>query len=160
MVLETRLMRTYLLLLVTLISANCSAVDNEITDQANLEGYDLVLRSSKGLCFLDSNIGDVSKSVGIKIKPPCYFLRQGDKEPQSFAYDDVGISSTIIMVGSPISKEKREKWNIEENKICGKSRQAILIKKSGLVITERVLEGGVICANMEADEKDFWYFAH
>lgn len=160
MVLETRLIGTYLLILTAFICASCSAGDNEVSDQANIKGYDLVLRASQGLCYLDSKIGGMATSTRLKIDPPCYFLRQGSIQPQSFSYEDAGILSTIIMIGSPITDEKRKKWNIGDNDKCGEGRQAILFKKSGMAVTEKILEGGVICKDKGADEKDFWYFAH
>jgi hypothetical protein len=160
MVLEARLIFIFISATISFSSGGCSADDNRVTDKAVVENYELVLTSSQTKCFLDGKSSDTSYSKVLKIKPPCYFLRKENKKPQSFSYSDVGIISTLIVVGAPISNEKREKWNVDENEMCGESRQAILLKNSGLAVTEKTLEGGVTCKDKGADEKDFWYFAH
>lgn len=159
MVLETRLIYIYLPILF-LLGSGCNANGENITDEAKINGYLLILKSDEKTCYLKSTYNGTESINALKVKPPCYFLRKGSKEPQSFTYKDVDVNATILIVGSPISNETRKKWNLDEHLICGESRQAILIKQSGLNLSDKVLEGGVVCKDLGADEKDFWYFAH
>jgi hypothetical protein len=142
------------------VSISCVANTSKVTDHAKINGYTLTLKTSKGSCLLESKWGDAVKSTILKVKPPCYFLRQGEQKLQSFAYEDAGILSTIIVIGSIISEDKKEKWGIKEDAVCGESRQGILFKKSNMVITDKTLDGGVVCKDKGADEKDFWFFSH
>lgn len=160
MVLETRLICNNLLATIMLISSGCAANDSKVTDYASISGYALTLKASKGSCLLESKIGDAVTSTILKVEPPCYFLRQENSKLQSFSYEDIGVLSTIMVIGSPISEKKKEKWAIAENAVCGESRQGVLFKESGIAITEKTLEGGVVCKDKGADEKDFWFFAH
>lgn len=159
MVLEP-LIRRSILALIVFMSSGCAANDVKVTDQAEMLGHILTLKTSQGSCLLDSKTESTLKTRTLDVEPPCYFLRQGSDELQSFSYKDVGILSTIIVVGSQTSDEKRNNWAIEEGLICGESRQGILFKKSGFVATQKTLHGGVVCKDKGADEKDFWYFAH
>lgn len=159
MVLETRLIYIYLPILF-LFSSSCHANSENITDKAEIKSYQLILKNKGKTCYLNSRYKGTKSNFILKMKPPCYFLRKGNKEPQSFEFKDVYVDATILIVGSPISHEKRNKWNLDKNLYCGESRQAILIKQSGLTISDKVLDGGVVCKDKGADEKDFWYFAH
>jgi hypothetical protein len=160
MVLETRLICKNLLAAIMIISSGCAANDSKVTDHASISGYDLTLKASKDSCLLESKIGDNVTSTNLKVEPPCYFLRQENRKLQSFSYENIGVLSVIMVIGSPISEKKKEKWTIEEDVVCGESRQGVLFKESGIAITEKILEGGVVCKDKGADEKDFWYFAH
>lgn len=159
MVLETRLMGVIVALL-ALLSAGCLAQISQVTDQAVIEKYSLTLRAMGESCYLDTKLESSASSVKLKIKPPCYFLRRESTAPQSFSYKDAGVEHMILIIGSPVAKEKMAKWNVQPEQSCGEGRQAILIKASGLNVSDKVLEGGVVCRNLGADEKDFWYFAH
>ena len=160
MVLEARLIHKILLATTIFISTGCIAGEDNITDRAKVEGHTLTLKMFRGTCLLDIDSRNKLVSKTLSVKPPCYFLRQNSQKPQSFSYKDVGVLSTIIVVDSQISDEKREKWGIDQVTVCGESRQGILFKKSGIVVTEKTLDGGVVCKDKGADEKDFWYFAH
>lgn len=160
MVLEAGLIRKSLFAVMLSTSSGCAANESKITDHATIEGHSLTLRMSQDSCLLDSKISSTVKTTVLDVKPPCYFLRQENQNLQSFSYKDVGVLSTIIVVGSQISDEKRKKWAIKEGLVCGESRQGILFKNSGFIVSKKILEGGVVCKDKGADEKDFWYFAH
>jgi len=158
MVLEIRLNIVWLLFLL-LLSSGCNATNDGITDKAEIMNYKLTLKNINDKCLLESNNNKKIKYL-LKMKPPCYFLRKQDKSIQTFEYNDVYIKATVLIIGDLISNEKRKKWNLDKKNICGESRQAILIKQAGLNISEKILKGGLICKDLGADEKDFWYFAH
>lgn len=159
MVLETRLVFRFLLS-ASVISSSCAANSDNTTDHAKIDGHSLTLKTSGAFCVLDIDDGDTIESKTLSVKPPCYFLRRDSEEPQSYSYNDVGILSTMIVIDSQISDEKRKKWGLSEKSICGENRQGVLVKESGVVVTEKTLDGGVSCKDQGADEKDFWYFAH
>ena len=160
MVLETRLISVIFLSISLFMSTACSAHDGKLTDQVKLEEHTLILRNYKGACLLDIEIRGEFKSETLDMKPPCYFFRKNNKNIQSFSYKDVDVLSTIIVIGSPVSEEKREKWGVDEADLCGERRQGILFKKTGVIVSEKTLDGGVVCKYKGADEKDFWYFSH
>jgi hypothetical protein len=56
--------------------------------------------------------------------------------------------------------EKQNKWNVDSSMACGEFAQGILIKKTGVEIASKTLEGGVFCRNQGSDEKNFWFLAH
>lgn len=160
MVLEARLTLKIVLSAFIFISSGCTANEKNITDYAEVNGYVLTLSTTNSLCLLESETGEITTATPLKVKPPCYFLRQENQKLLSFPYEDVGISSTIMVIGSQISAEKRKKWAIDQDAVCGESRQGILFRESGIEVSEKTLDGGVVCKDKGADEKDFWYFAH
>ncbi|WP_444903895.1 hypothetical protein ACJJIU_00935 [Microbulbifer sp. CnH-101-E] len=153
-------MRNLTFILITLLTAACNASDKKVTDRAEIEGHSLILETDKGICILHIKDKELFSSKALDIAPPCFFLRQGTQEPQSFSYPDNDILSVIMVVGSPAPQEKRERWGIREETICGESRQGILFKESGEVVAGKTLKGGLVCKDKGADEKDFWYLAH
>ncbi len=159
MVLETRLSYIFLLILL-LLSSGCNASISNISDQAELISYNLTLKNKENACLLESSYKGTKNTYVLKVKPPCYFMRKEDNKIQSFEYKDVNIKATILVLGNLVSDEKRKKWNLDEKTICGESRQAILIKPSGLSLSKKILEGGLSCKDLGSDEKDFWYFSH
>ena len=159
MVLETRLSYIFLLILLFL-SSGCNASGNDISDQAEIMNYKLILKNKENTCLLESNYKEAKKTYILKIEPPCYFIRKEDNNLQSFEYKEVNIMATILVLGNPVSDKKRKKWNLDKKAICGESRQAILIKSSGLNVSNKTLEGGLSCKDLGSDEKDFWYLAH
>jgi len=159
MVLETRLSYIFLLTLL-LLSSGCNAAGDNISDQTEIMNYKLILKNKENTCLLESNYKEAKKTYILKIKPPCYFIRKEDNNLQSFEYKEANIKATILVLGNPISDKKRKKWNLDKKTICGESRQAILIKPSGLNVSDKTLEGGLSCKDLGSDEKDFWYLAH
>lgn len=159
MVLETKLVSVVVTLL-ALLSSGCFAQTSQITDQAVIENHSLSLSSVGGSCHLHTKTGGIASSSELKMKSPCYFLRRDSAAPQTFSYKDVGVKHVVLIIGSPVSKEKMAKWNVQPGSNCGESRQAVLIRSSGLEVSDKLVEGGIVCQNHGADEKDFWYFAH
>mgnify|MGYP000394870565 CR=1 FL=1 len=158
MVLETRLIS----LITILICSSCNADSDigNITDKAVISGHTLILTESNNSCKLQIQKNNKKNTYSLLPKAPCYFLRRGSETPQSVAYDDVQVLSTLIVIGSPIAQEKRKKWNIDSNMTCGELAQGVLIKNTGLEVTSKTLEGGVFCRDTGSDEKNFWYLAH
>jgi len=153
--LEVRL--TFLLFI--LACASCNA-GNDITDNAVVSGYKLILVQSNNSCQLLVENKNKKHTYPLLPKPPCYFLRRGSEVPQSVAYKDMQVLNTLIVLGSPVSQDKRKKWNIDSDMFCGELAQGVLIKNTGLELTRKTLEGGVFCRDTGSDEKNFWYLAH
>jgi len=158
MVLETRLIS----LLAILVCASCNAGNDigDITDKAVVSGHKLMLVESNNSCQLHVENKNKKHTYPLLPKAPCYFLRRGSEVPQSVAYEDVQVLNALIVIGSPISQDKRKKWNIDSDMVCGELAQGVLIKNTGLEITSKTLEGGVFCRDTGSDEKNLWYLAH
>ncbi|VAW58418.1 hypothetical protein MNBD_GAMMA08-203 [hydrothermal vent metagenome] len=159
MVLEIRLSYISLLILF-LLSTGCNASSSNISDKTEILNYKLILKNKNNTCLLNSNYKKTIKTFILKIKPPCYFIRKENNNLQHFEYKEVNVKAVILVLGNPISDRKRRKWNLDEKIICGESRQAILLKPSELIVSEKTLEGGLSCKDLGSDEKDFWYLAH
>jgi hypothetical protein len=129
-------------------------------DHAKISDLQLNIFESNGSCLLKVQSTYLEKSIILEPKPPCFFLRRGNNDPQQFAYSDVGVDAVIIIAGSRISKQQRQKWGLSDNKLCGTDRQGILFQENNIKATENVLKGGVVCKDTGSDEKDFWFFAH
>lgn len=154
MVLEIRLVS----ILLFLICTSCNA--DSATDKAIVGQYTLILSEKDQACTLYIENKFEKRTFNLLPKSPCYFLRRESLEPQTVAYVDVGVLNTLIVIGSPISLEKQKKWNVDSSMACGEFAQGILIKKTGVEIANKTLEGGVFCRNQGSDEKNFWYLAH
>lgn len=166
MVLDITVNRLALPLLIIICSA-CNAgteaitvTDSSVTDSATIENHQLELLQSDDACSLRYKFGDDSKVVEMAPKAPCYFLRRDSDKPQSFPYKDVGVTATLIVMGTPISGEKRVKWNLPQNAVCGEATQGVLIREAEIEVTEKNLTDVVACKDQGVDEKDFWYFSH
>lgn len=156
-------METRLIALLTILACSSCNAGNDIgniTDKAEVSGHKLTLIESNNNCKLHVENKNKKNTYSLLPKAPCYFLRRGSEVPQSVAYGDIQVLSTLIVLGSPISQDKRKKWNIDSNMICGELAQGVLIKKTGLEVTSKTLEGGVFCRDTGSDEKNFWYLAH
>jgi len=143
----------------TIISLSCN-VDNDITDKTVVSGHKLILVKFNNSCQLHVENKIKKHTYPLLPKAPCYFLRRGSEVPQSVTYADVQVLNALIVIGSPISQDKRKKWNIDSDMFCGELAQGVLIKNTGLEITSKTLEGGVFCRDTGSDEKNFWYLAH
>lgn len=99
----------------------------------------------------------------LKLSPPCYFVKRWG-EVQSFAYPDVGVEYTLIVLGDTVGIDRKKYFGMNEeadfSRICGEGIQGVLIKKDSIIVSERVLDGGFTCLDSGRDEKDFWDFAH
>ncbi len=147
-------------LLTILVCSSCNAGNENITDKAVVSGYKLMLEESKNSCKLHVEYKEKKNTFSLLPKAPCYFLRRGSEHPQSVSYKDVQVLNTLIVIGSPVSQNKRKKWNIVSDMFCGELAQGILIKNTGFEITDKTLEGGVFCRDTGSDEKNFWFLAH
>jgi hypothetical protein len=132
----------------------------KITDTYSVDGVDLELLQSGDKADIKITSKDRKVKGKLKISPPCYFLKRWGKV-QSFAYSEVGVEHTLIVLGDTVGMDRKRYFGIvEDNKICGVAIQGILIKKDSVIITERVMDGGFACKDSGRDEKDYWDFAH
>ncbi len=150
-------------LILTILSLSCNADENlreEISDSAAIQDYKLSLMPRDNSCVLNYQNFSESGKVDFTLKPPCYFLRRESSEPQRFSYQDAGVKTVIIVVGTPINEETMKAWNLSDDLVCGGEIQGIIIKENGIKLSSKILKGGVWCKDKGADEKDFWFFAH
>lgn len=158
MVLEIRLISILMILFCT--SCNAGDMQLNITDQAIVDGYELLVTDENKNCQLRVKHKGEDKVFPLKPEPPCYFLRRGGEKQQSVAYKDVEVLNTLIVMGTPLSSDNRKKWDIDGEMICGELAQGVLIKNEQVTVTDKILEGGVFCRDTGSDEKNFWYLAH
>lgn len=132
----------------------------QVSDHADLHGYKFTIRAEGDACVLKYDGPSQNGQMVLVPRPPCYFLRRASSEPQYFAYRDTSTNAALIVMGSPISREIRQRWNLPDDLICGEEIQGLLIKKQQIALSSRVLRKGVWCKDKGADEKDYWLFAH
>lgn len=142
-----------------LLSAGCQAESRNISDEITLAKHNLQLVSEKSKCLLVNKTGQPENETELLLQPPCYFARKSDSQLLSFSYPDNDLEAVAIVIGNPVSAEKRKKWNLEDSMICGEKRQAIYLSNSELTVSNTTLDGGLACKDSGIDEKDFAYFA-
>jgi hypothetical protein len=135
----------------------CSFATESLTDKVILHSTNLSIATKNGKCILRTE--GASERV-IALNQPCFFMRNKDKNIQHYSYSDVNVDDVLIIVGTPISAEVRQEWDLPENLICGSEAQGVLFKKRIAIVTKNVLKGGVLCKDKGTDEKNYWYFAH
>lgn len=143
-------------ILLSFVVTACSFASERITDEATVLSTKLYLIRQSGKCILKHN----SSKTFLAPKPPCFFLKNLDKNPQYFSYKDVNTDAVLIVTGTPVSDKIRKDWGLSKDAICGMDSQGVLIKTGKVSVTKNVLEGGVLCKDSGSDEKNFWYFAH
>jgi len=137
------------------IIQSCTYAQGKILDQAVVLSNEFTIELKNNECYLKSkNISNV-----LSVKPPCYFLRSNGVIEQH-SYTDIKVNSVFIVIGTPISMGTRKEWGLAKKDICGSDAQGILIKNNKVEISNKVLQGGVMCKDKGTDEKNFWYFSH
>ncbi|NAW50127.1 hypothetical protein GNY06_01560 [Elizabethkingia argentiflava] len=135
----------------------------KVTDTYSVDGINFKLLQNGDQAELKIEAKDRIVKGNIKLSPPCYFLKWNGKV-QSFAYPDVKVTHTLVVLGDTVGTDVKKYFGFNENddfsRICGEAIQGILIKKDSVIVTERVLDGGFMCADPGTDEKIFWEFAH
>ncbi|NAW49892.1 hypothetical protein GNY06_00245, partial [Elizabethkingia argentiflava] len=135
----------------------------KVTDTFSVDGINFKLLQNGDQAELKTEAKDRVVKGNIKLSPPCYFLKLNGKV-QSFAYPNVKVAHTLIVLGDTVGTDVKKYFGFDENddfsRICGEGIQGILIKKDSVIVTERVLDGGFRCVDPGTDEKDYWDFAH
>lgn len=140
---------------VLLLIQSCTYAQETISDQVVVLNSEFKIKLKNNKCHLISK--DINKVLSIK--PPCYFLRSSGVIEQH-SYADVKVDSVFMIIGTPVSKETRKEWGLKEGIECGSDAQGVLIKNNKVEISNKILQGGVMCKDNGTDEKNFWYFAH
>jgi len=149
-------MKILYILMVLFIEVASSFASEIILDEVLILSNKLQIVSKNEQCFLISK----SDEQLLTPKAPCHFLRNSDKTPQYFRYIDVKVDAVLIVIGTPITKLARDKWGLSQDLVCGHEAQGVLIKAGKILVTQKVLTGGVLCRDKGSDEKFFWYFSH
>lgn len=158
MVLATRLISLGGMMF-ALLSAGCQAELREVSDEVTLDKHNLQLVSEESKCLLINKTDQTENETELLLKPPCYFARKGASQLLRFSYHDNNLEAVALIIGNPISAEKRKKWNLEDSMICGEKRQAVYVSEGELTVSNTTLDGGLACKDSGIDEKDFSYFA-
>jgi len=145
-----------LIYLALFFTTSCSMASETVTDRIELLEKNIHLATIDEKCYLING----ENRLLLHPKPPCHFLREPDKSPQYYAYPKVGVDAALIVAGTPISDSIRKEWGISENLICGFQSQGVLIKDGKVSVTDKTLDGGVLCRDEGADEKNYWYISH
>lgn len=121
------------------------------TDTANINGAFLELINNNGVGELKITSDTYKLSGKIKIKPPCYFLRNNGKVT-SYTYPKFNIEKAIIILGG-VRKDSL-------NQLSGTEIQGVLFKKDSIIISAGTLKNySPINKDVGIDEKDYWGFA-
>jgi hypothetical protein len=142
-----------------LLSAGCQAESRNISDEVTFDKHNLQLVSEDSKCLLVNKTGQIENKTGLLLQPPCYFARKSDSQLLSFSYPNNNLKAVALIIGNPVSLEKRKKWNLEDSMICGEKRQAVYLSEGELTVSNATLDGGLACKDSGIDEKDFAYFA-
>lgn len=136
----------------------CNYQSATITDSCTVEGVELLLLQSGDESILKiSREGQVRKEK-LQLKPPCYFMRT-DKGIQSFTYKNKG-TKVVMVTGALLKTEDKVYLGASEDMVCGGQAQGILFRNDSVLISRKVLKGGMFCKDYGLDEKDFWTLAH
>ena len=132
--------------------------DAIITDSCTVDGIKLILlkRENESLLSIHKNNKTTVEKIGIT--PPCFFLRRDDKVQAHF-FKDVD-TKVVIVAGDLMDNEKKTSFGADENAICGSKVQGILLKSDSIIVTKRIMEGGIACKDHGFDHKDFYTFAY
>lgn len=142
-----------------LLSAGCQAEPNNISDEVNLNEYKIQLVNSASSCLLMTKKDQITNKIELALQPPCYFARKNNSELLNFSYPAQNLEAIVIVIGDPISDEKRKKWNLDKSLICGEKRQALYLSQGNISTSSTTLDGGLACKDTGIDEKDFSHFA-
>lgn len=131
-----------------------------VTDSTIINGVKLKLIDSSGVGKLVTDSNNYKISGKIKIKAPCYFLRDSNNKVTSFSYPDIGVKHTLAIVGDILSNEEKSHYSsFGKDEIWGLKVQGILFKND-ISLTDKIVFGGPFCVNIGMDEKDYWGLAH
>ena len=127
------------------------------TDETDLGGKTLSLSSVDGRCFLSGHDGE--RREVIVPTAPCYFARRAGVV-QRHSYPKVGVSSVVVVVGTPMTGAEKQRFGVPSDASCGMMSQGVLLRGARIVISKHVGLGGVACRDSAPDEKDYSGFAH
>ncbi|PUA26651.1 MAG: hypothetical protein B0W54_23210 [Cellvibrio sp. 79] len=117
-----------------LLSAGCQAEPNNVSDEIVLNKHNLQLVSLESKCLLISTKDQATNKTELLLQPPCYFARKNDSHLLQFSYPDKNLDAVALIIGNPISAEKRKKWNLDDSIVCGEKRQAVYLSKGDLTV--------------------------
>ena len=129
------------------------------TDTANIgkDKFELIQKGNEA--FLISSSTRIKIEGNLKLTPPCYFLREKN-QIQTFSYADVKADNVLIIIGNIASNDDKKHYGVNDDRICGKKIQGLVLKGNKAILTELTIDGALSCKDNGLDEKDFWSFAH
>jgi hypothetical protein len=135
-------------------------VHGATAQESRAGGYTFSLKEEAGRCVVTFTGAQHSGRLTMAPEPPCEFVRDESGALKSFKYDDVGMAAVVIVTGNPITDEDRRTWKASAGLFCGKAAQALLARPEGVLVSEEVMRGGIVCATSGVDEHRFYQFAH
>jgi len=137
-------------------SASSDMTYSKKIDSCIIDNYALAIIDSSGNAYLKSK--NSSQTIEIGMKSPVYFLRDNN-EVKTYAYKDISVTHTILIIGEEASKEVKKKMNNESLVFCGTILKGILLKDKTFEISN-VKITGVFCRDKGIDEKNYNIIAH
>ena len=97
-------MRYLSIIVLSLVVTVCSFASDSMTDKVTIQSTKLYLINKNGKCYLKHN----SSQKILEPTPPCFILRNSEKDPQYFSYKDVNTDAVLIVTGTAVSDEVRK----------------------------------------------------
>lgn len=130
------------------------------SDAVEISGHTIRLDGDK--CILEVSRSDSDRhTFDLEMDPPCFYSRS-DGDVQSFKFEEVGVDSVIIVIGTPLGESQIEKWDLSESvaKSCGSQHRGVIISGEEVWLSEEMFSGGVACRDFGVDQKSYWSYAH
>jgi len=151
-------MKNIVIVLIAFSIASCQKSSMK-TDTVTVGAYKFELIQNGQGAFLRTTSDKVEEDKKLKLRPPCYFLRE-DGKLQTYAYEDVGVENVIIIIGDILDDTKKRAYDVNSDQVCGEKIQGLVLKNQEVLISEKTISGALSCKDNGLDEKDFWDFAH
>lgn len=154
------LIRCSVLLIIIIQSCSHENDNGEITDTFTIEATKLdLIKENDSIAYLNvTREGTITRNK-LKIKPPCYFLRKGGKI-QDYSFLDVEAQHVFIVAGTMATNDRKEKFSIKKEEVCGSEAQGIVFEWEKVKVSEKVFSGNVYCKNLGVDNLYFWNASH
>ncbi|PWC10121.1 hypothetical protein [Brenneria corticis] len=154
-------MKKYILAVFSLLFiSHQSYAEPAVTDSFTFKGHKITLTQNQQKCQLEVSSSDQKKLHPLALTAPCYFLRNGDSDPQSYRYPDVNVEAAFIVLGNPVSADEREIWNLSSDIQCGTQGQGLLFDGVRFSVSQKTLNRILICKDKGSDEKNYRFLCN
>ncbi|MBC7390823.1 MAG: hypothetical protein H7329_16555 [Opitutaceae bacterium] len=155
-----KFLKGFTFLLVILQSCSLDRDTSEITDSYTVGETKLdLVKENDSTAFLNITREGIVTQNKLKIKPPCYFLRKGGKV-QDYSFLGVEAQHVLIVAGTMATKDRKKKFSLKNEEVCGSEAQGIVFEYEKVKVTEKVFSGNVYCKDLGVDNLYFWNASH
>lgn len=142
------------------LAGGCQSQTELHSKHFKMGGNSISITSDETHCYLSIQKDGKTEAKTTLLSPPCALTMKNDDDILTYPYPAKSIEAVAIIVGNPISEETRKEWGIDDETLCGKKIQGVLLKGNSITLTDWAMEGGVSCPSLGLDEKVFYGFAH